>query len=160
MAWQQTLHDFYSLKFVKACSVARNVVYLGECCAWAVLGWRRLEMMSVHPGDSEADFLFSSCQNHEGIFFQYLLWEPTWAPGGKTDKSVSPPGIFSSEFLLWLVVNLSSCLSVQSWGRPMSPCVSLQSWGWGMACVHLSLQSWGQGFAVYPLLSYGSEKRS
>lgn len=34
-AWEHTLYDFYSLKCVKVCCMAQNVVFLGDCSMWA-----------------------------------------------------------------------------------------------------------------------------
>ena len=58
---------------------------------------RRTECIGIFQNDS-----FPSCyQKHKGIFLQYLLWESSWAVGGKSPKIVGlPDDKFSLKFLI------------------------------------------------------------
>ena len=118
---------------------------------------------------SKRCFFPSPCWKHVGIFLQYLLWESSWVPGGKSHNIMGAPlwlglpGVFNSQSCphwasshLWITVQVfypgtGSHSGFHSWVSGLVSCLSLYS------CV--SLQSWGQRFALCPPLSYGSKMK-
>lgn len=108
---------------------------------------------------------FSLYWKQVGMVFWYLLWEPGWALGGKTHKSMgAPSGWVSLEFLiLRLVCTVPLAIRQLSSSFPTLALVpKVISHGfikpWLPVCAYLSLQSWGQQFALFLHLSYRSKK--
>lgn len=92
------------------------------------------------------------CGNQEWIFLRYLLWEPGWAPRGKTQKRGTPT--LHPRPPQWLSLQQFVSYSPRFPTGALAPVeVSVL-----ISCIHLFLQFRGQKFALRPHFSDRAKK--